>query len=315
MLRNRRNELFRELCHTRSSKIIDDDTQSGSGDDQGKDNARGILYKDFPEHYTWNTKDGKFWKRKEREYIIPVGRIVQAHPGEGERYYLRVLLNHVAGATSFNDLRTVDNVEYPTFREAAEKLDSIERRLFATILVFGEPSDVAGLCGKHIDAMRDDYRRDNPCKKSVEQLVLIDVRDMLQSMGKDINKFPLPKIDGTKDKRSSVTREIYEEQAIKVSEADENLCDSLNSEQISAYDAIMSAVDSPHGGVFFFYDGPGDTEKTFLYRALLGKLRSQGRIIVVATATSGVAASIMPGGRTAHSRFKIPLDIKDDGLQ
>jgi hypothetical protein len=32
----------------------------------------------------------------------------------------------------------------------------------------------------------------------------------------------------------------------------------------------------------------------------------------VATATSGVAASIMPGGRTAHSRFKIPLTL-DDG--
>ena len=32
----------------------------------------------------------------------------------------------------------------------------------------------------------------------------------------------------------------------------------------------------------------------------------------MATATSGVAASIMPGGRTAHSRFKIPLTI-DDG--
>jgi hypothetical protein len=32
----------------------------------------------------------------------------------------------------------------------------------------------------------------------------------------------------------------------------------------------------------------------------------------VATTTSGVAASIMPGGRTAHSRFKIPLTL-DDG--
>jgi hypothetical protein len=31
----------------------------------------------------------------------------------------------------------------------------------------------------------------------------------------------------------------------------------------------------------------------------------------VATATSGVAASIMPGGRTAHSRFKIPLNIEE----
>jgi hypothetical protein len=36
--------------------------------------------------------------------------------------------------------------------------------------------------------------------------------------------------------------------------------------------------------------------------------------IAVATATSVVAASIMPGGRTAHSRFKIPLTIDDGAI-
>nr|GEV52828.1 ATP-dependent DNA helicase pfh1-like [Tanacetum cinerariifolium] len=43
-------------------------------------------------------------------------------------------------------------------------------------------------------------------------------------------------------------------------------------------------------------------------RALLAKIRSEGHI-ALATATSGIAASILPGGRTAHSRFKIPLDL------
>jgi ATP-dependent DNA helicase PIF1 len=60
------------------------------------------------------------------------------------------------------------------------------RRLFAIILVFGEPTNVCELWDKHLEAMGEDYRRNNPCKKAVEQLVLIDVRDMLQSMGKDI---------------------------------------------------------------------------------------------------------------------------------
>ena len=45
----------------------------------------------------------------------------------------------------------------------------------------------------------------------------------------------------------------------------------------------------------------------FLYRCLLATLRSKGHI-VIAVATSGVTASILPGGRTAYSRFKIPLD-------
>ncbi|XP_073120373.1 uncharacterized protein [Henckelia pumila] len=61
-------------------------------------------------------------------------------------------------------------------------------------------------------------------------------------------------------------------------------------------------------GAVFFINGPGGTGKTFLYRALLATIRSQG-LIALATATSGVAASIFPGGRTAHSRFKIPIDL------
>jgi ATP-dependent DNA helicase PIF1 len=73
------------------------------------------------------------------------------------------------------------------------------RRLFATILVFGEPTNVLGLWDKHLEVMGEDYRHNNPCKKAVEQLVLIDIRDMLQSMGKDIRSFPLPLIDSSND--------------------------------------------------------------------------------------------------------------------
>lgn len=58
--------------------------------------------------------------------------------------------------------------------------------------------------------------------------------------------------------------------------------------------------------VVFFIDRSGGTGKTFLYRALLATIRLRG-IIAIATATSGVATSIMLGGRSAHSRFNIPL--------
>ena len=88
------------------------------------------------------------------------------------------------------------------------------------------------------------------------------------------------------------------------------LSDTLNEEQRAAYDEIMSSVDTEDGGLFFM-DGPGGTGKTYLYRALLATICSQKKI-AIATATSSVVASIMPGGRTAHSRFKIPLTI-DNG--
>uniref|UniRef100_A0A8I7BDK0 ATP-dependent DNA helicase n=1 Tax=Hordeum vulgare subsp. vulgare TaxID=112509 RepID=A0A8I7BDK0_HORVV len=219
----------------------------------------------------------------------------------------------------------------PTFREAAEKRGLIEadstlddcmteaglfqmpsslRRLFATILVFCEPSDVRSLWNKHLEAMSEDYSRNCKCKHTIEQMVLKNIRDMLHSMGKDIKSFSLPKIDQQHETTDDIPREIMEETSIEVDHEDTSLYKNLNNEQREAYDEILAAIDHQRGGIFFV-DGPGGTGKTFLYRALLATIRGQGNI-VVATATSGVAASIMPGGRTAHSRFKIPLKI-DDG--
>jgi len=159
--------------------------------------------------------------------------------------------------------------------------------------------------------MSENYRRNNPSDAIVEQMILIDIRNMLQSMGKDIKSFPLPDIDNTYDDACGVPWEIFEETNIKSTEDDVALSESLNNEQRAAYDEILSSIDSNDGGLFFV-DGPGGTGKTFLYRALLAKVRSQNKI-AVATATSGIDASIMPGGRTAHSRFKIPLTIESGG--
>ncbi|AQK61565.1 hypothetical protein ZEAMMB73_Zm00001d012842 [Zea mays] len=291
--------------------------------------ARGILYRDFPEWYT--LQQGKVWQRRKRNTGGQVGRIVSAHPAEGERFYLRLLLNHVTGATSYADLRTVDGDTLPSFREAAQRRGLLEadntideclneaaiyqmpsalRRLFATILVYCEPNDVAELWQRHLDSMSEDYHRSTQSKTHVQQMVLIDIRNILQSMGKDINTFPLPAIIDIYDDSHGTDREIYEEECIEPTTEDVAMKETLNEEQRSAYDKILSVVDTNNGGVFFV-DGPGGTGKTYLYKALLAALRSQDKI-AVATATSGVAASILPGGRTAHSRFKIPLTI-DDG--
>jgi len=76
----------------------------------------------------------------------------------------------------------------------------------------------------------------------------------------------------------------------------------LNPEQRAIYDNVMAAVDR-HA---FFVDGLGGTGKTFLYSCLLSTVRAQGRV-AVAVASSGIAALLLNGGRTAHSRFKIPV--------
>jgi ATP-dependent DNA helicase PIF1 len=82
---------------------------------------------------------------------------------------------------------------------------------------------------------------------------------------------------------------------------------------MAGYEEILDHVLKNKGQVFFV-NGPGGTGKTYLYKALIAKVRSMD-LIAVATATSGIAASIMPGGRTAHSRFKIPIKLSGNTMR
>ncbi|XP_070037713.1 uncharacterized protein LOC107782420 isoform X2 [Nicotiana tabacum] len=84
----------------------------------------------------------------------------------------------------------------------------------------------------------------------------------------------------------------------------------LTFEQKSVYDKIISAVNEDKGGLFFLY-GHGGTGKTFIWKTLSSGIRSKGDI-VINVASSGIASLLLPGGRTAHSRFAIPLNPTED---
>jgi hypothetical protein len=66
-----------------------------------------FLYREFREYYIWDKREKEWIQRKKR---MQIGRMVYACPAEGERYYLSVPLNHVRGATSFDDLKTAGNL-------------------------------------------------------------------------------------------------------------------------------------------------------------------------------------------------------------
>ena len=86
--------------------------------------ARQYLYREFPEHYCWN-RNSKSWRRRISHKKV-IGRIYTVSPSEGERFYLRVILNHVKGPTEFQDLLTVNEITYPTFKQAAEQRGLLE---------------------------------------------------------------------------------------------------------------------------------------------------------------------------------------------
>ncbi|KAK2655049.1 hypothetical protein Ddye_008101 [Dipteronia dyeriana] len=72
----------------------------------------------------------------------------------------------------------------------------------------------------------------------------------------------------------------------------------------------MSTASENKEGFFFSY-GCGGTGKTFIWKTISAAFRSKEEI-VLNVALSGIASLLLPGGRTAHSRLSIPIQIHED---
>ncbi|CAN6582717.1 unnamed protein product [Malus baccata var. baccata] len=283
--------------------------------------------------FTWKSHhitDGfqrKWSKRMNCNKVI--GRIYAVSHAEGEKFYLRILLNHVRGPTSFTNLRTVNGVLHPTFKQAAEQRGLLERddsirqcllkastiqmssalrRLFVTILVYCAPIDVRGLWDEFYPFMIKDYvSMTNITSTLTTNRLLRELNILLVQFNKSINEFDLPQMTRGNELSSGMTRCIEDEISIGIPQQDLDAIERLNDDQRSAFNIIMGAFQQSKNATFFV-DGPGGTEKTYLYHVLLASLKRLG-YIVLETASSGIAATILPGGRTTHSKFKIPLSL------
>ncbi|EOA29167.1 hypothetical protein CARUB_v10012345mg [Capsella rubella] len=126
-----------------------------------------------------------------------------------------------------------------------------------------------------------------------------------------IDNFPQPSREGI----DNSNRLIVDEMRYNRDELEEKHTEwvaKLTTEQRGIYEEITSAVFKDLGGVFFVY-GFGGTRKTFLWKTLAAAIRSRGQI-VLNVASSGIASLLLEGGRTAHSRFSIPLNPDEFAL-
>lgn len=103
--------------------------------------ARNLLYPDICHCYRWIAGESKKWiRRKQRlsrdqlaadelNYLSDtVGRIpiITLNAHQAELYFLRLLLYHKAGATSFENLRMIDGELQPTFQAACQKIGLLD---------------------------------------------------------------------------------------------------------------------------------------------------------------------------------------------
>lgn len=144
------------------------------------------------------------------------------------------------------------------------------------------------------------------------------IQEYLNEFGKTLSKYGLPRpvlnwtiqhgiIHGTTIAEEELNYDREKEQEIY-----ERMRAQLKQEQFNCFQVIIAAVhqheQNPQGNQHsgFFLQGPAGTGKTFLYNCLCSYLRARGKI-VLCVASSGIAAQLLPGSHTAHSRFKIPL--------
>ena len=265
-------------------------------------------------------------------------------PSEGERFYLRLLLHNVPGATSFEDLRSSNRnsthaLVQPTFQAAclgmgllqddAEWIQCMEegvsmssssalRALFASLLVFNDVSQPLEMWELFKEHMAEDVlhqaRQANPARNldaGILDTVLRHISVHLQQLNciRPLSEFDLP-TPVAEPVVAAVAEEIgrYDQEAQRVMQAERVL--KLNPQQNEIYNTIIEAVNQEPAknaeGSVFFVDGLGGTGKTFLYSSLLSAVRARGEV-AVAVASSGIAALLLEGGRTAHSTFKIPV--------
>ncbi|GBN69506.1 hypothetical protein AVEN_56977-1 [Araneus ventricosus] len=138
---------------------------------------------------------------------------------------------------------------------------------------------------------------------------LIKIGDkVLQMIGKSLSEVGM--LSPSRQHARNVSREILRE----LSYDSDRLLNFVTqreplliTDQQAIYSEVLRRFSKSEGGKIFI-DAPGRTAKTFLINILLATIRGE-KNIALAVATSGITATLMTGGRTAHSMLQIPIDL------
>ena len=160
------------------------------------------------------------------------------------------------------------------------------------------------------DSMSEDYLQSHPVHIA-HQLTLQDILATLRLHGHTLSSFGLPEIDYDllpQSGETSANDPIDESQVLE-------MVAQANEDQRAIIDNIMELVrendiSKPNA---YFIDGPGGTGKTFVYRCLIS-LCALHTFEVISVAWTGIAAMLLPKGRTVHSLFKLHLNLHEHSI-
>uniref|UniRef100_A0AC34FIM2 ATP-dependent DNA helicase n=1 Tax=Panagrolaimus sp. ES5 TaxID=591445 RepID=A0AC34FIM2_9BILA len=302
--------------------------------------ARNYTYGEIPLHYRYLKKEGVWVKRIRNPQKFFV-RVHHVPPREVELYALRVLLMNVKGPTSFKNLKTVEEEECKTFVAAAQKLglwDSEEIHFQVIEEAIREMRSAKQQ--KHFLAMVIAHNRPSNADKFIDHF--------LNTIFLPYGMLPTDQIEQRKHKALCYLEYIFQKMdtscrrlGLTVPDSFENNYDSSEAErefddfedlmvegkkvspqvyaeaqrtkleksedQINAFNYIWDTVVN-QTGEFMMLQGEGGAGKTFVYNTLIDYCIAHGKK-VLACASTGIAATLLKGGMTAHSAFCIPKEL------
>ncbi|XP_076057470.1 uncharacterized protein LOC143034982 [Oratosquilla oratoria] len=165
--------------------------------------AAGLYYNQLPNHFVFNNTSSVWEERKTTASSL--GRIRAVTNKTVELFYLRLLLTHVKGPTSYEDLRTFEGVIYPSHREAVKAMGLLNdeetwkktileiinhtndrnqlRATYASMLVFSDLEDQSGIWEETKDLFASDFLQRKKATEYNDEIYL-DALDDIQEHGK-----------------------------------------------------------------------------------------------------------------------------------
>lgn len=249
-------------------------------------------------------------------------------PSYVETYHLRLLLLHIKGATSFEDLRTINGVTYVPYAEAClaagliatddEWNNAIEeayqwmmpnqlRNLFRRILIHCNPNEPNELWEKFKINLSEDHICEIDSETEGIKKTYKTIKYTLSSnnySGSFDDPFLNMLLSNDVSEENSGLHSIEYE-----THKGQEMYENLNGEQKGFVDDILQGVtDEDIENKCFFIEGFGGSGKTYFYITLYHLLRGNNKRVCT-TAFTGIAATLLPGGKTIHKTFGLSVPL------
>ncbi|XP_065315473.1 uncharacterized protein LOC135924343 [Gordionus sp. m RMFG-2023] len=184
------------------------------------------------------------------------------------------------GINISNDVTTSECLEEGSIYQMTSQL----RSTFAFIYIFCQPENPAYLWNRFRFMMIEDYLRQYSEVIAIN-MALMDIENVFLDHGLCCQSFDLP--SPIKIPPKHYDAHVDADSIERISK--------LNRLQKYAFDLIIQAIELENiSERYFFVDGPGDSDKTYLYNTLMCYIRAKNQILLP-FATTGISS--IQGGK------------------